>query len=154
MPEKKGNVNVSKWVHNQKLCKSLCNLQDLYTAFKKKYPNVNIGLSKFCALRPNWCALTGSKKTHSVCVCSSHQNVVLLVDAMDLDLPYKDLIKNFVCNTESHKCIMYGCEFCPGFATPKEFLDQELNKHEDDEKYNYCRWDTTDQEILTMFTAT
>ena len=61
-------------------CKSLCNLQELYTAFKEKYPNVNIGFSKFCAFRSKWCVLAGSKMTHSVCVCSVHQNVVLLVD--------------------------------------------------------------------------
>ena len=30
-------------------CKSLCNLQELYAAFKEKHPNVNIGFSKFCA---------------------------------------------------------------------------------------------------------
>ena len=30
-------------------CKSLCNLQELYTAFKEKHSNVNIGFSKFCA---------------------------------------------------------------------------------------------------------
>ena len=92
--------------------------------------------------------------THSVCVCSAHQNVVLLVDAMDWDLTYKDLIKKIVCNTESNKCIMHWCESCPGTATLKEFLDQELNEHEDDEKFNYCQWDTTDRAILTTFTAT
>ena len=38
------------WVkENFAACKSLCNLQDLYTAFKEKHPNVNIGFSKFCA---------------------------------------------------------------------------------------------------------
>ena len=40
-------VSVSKVVHNHKNfanCKSLCNLQELYTAFKEKHPNVNIGL--------------------------------------------------------------------------------------------------------------
>ena len=30
-------------------CKSLCNLQEFFTAFKEKHPNVNIGFSKFCA---------------------------------------------------------------------------------------------------------
>ena len=74
-------------------CKSLFNLQELYITFKEKHQNVNIGFSKFCALRPKWCVLAGSKMTHSVCVCSAHQNVVLLVDAMDGDLTYKDLIK-------------------------------------------------------------
>ena len=82
--------------------------------------------------------------THSVCVCSAHQNVVLLVDAMDWDLTYKDLIKKIVCNTESNKYIMHRCESCPGTATLKEFLDQDFNEHEDDEKFNYCQWDTTD----------
>ena len=51
--------------------KSLCNLQEFYTAFKEKHRNVNIGFSKFCALRPKWCVLAGSKMTHFVCVCSS-----------------------------------------------------------------------------------
>ena len=73
--------------------KSLCNLQELYTAFKEKHPVVNIGFSNLCALRPKCCVLAGSKITHSVWVCSAHQNIVLLVDAMDWDLTYKDLIK-------------------------------------------------------------
>ena len=55
----------------------------LYAAFKEKHPNVNIGSPKFCALRPKWYVLAGSKMTHSVCVCSAHQNAVLLVDAMN-----------------------------------------------------------------------
>ena len=72
---------------------SLCILQELYTAFKEKHPNVNIRFSKFCVLRAKWFALDGSKMTNSVSVCSAHQNVVLLVDAMDWELTYKDLIK-------------------------------------------------------------
>ena len=71
-------------------CKSLFNLQELYITFKEKHQNVNIGFSKFCALRPKWCVLASSKMTHSVCVCSANQNVVLLVDAMDWDLIYKE----------------------------------------------------------------
>ena len=133
-------------------CKSLCNLQELYSAFKEERPIANIGFWKFWALRPKWFVLAGSKMTHSVCVCSAHQNVVLLVDAMDWDLTYKDLIKKVDCNTENN--IMHRCESCPDTAALKDFLDQELNEHEDDEKFNYCQWDTTDRAILTTFTAT
>ena len=125
---------MSKGVHKQKLgnVPKFCNLEELYTAFKEKHPNVNIGFSKFCALRPKWCVLDGLKMNHSVCVCSAHQNVMLLVDAMDGDLTYKDLIKKIVYNPESNKSIMHPCESCPGTATPKEFLDLEINEHEDD----------------------
>ena len=88
------NKVVKKYIKkNFAACKSLCNLQELYTAFEEKHPNVNIGFSKFCALRSNWFVLVGSKMTHSVWVCSAHQNVVLLVNAMDWNVTYKDLIK-------------------------------------------------------------
>ena len=73
--------------------KSLCNLQELYTTFKEKQPNVNIGFSKFCALRPKLCVLAGLKMTHFFCLFSAHQNVVLLIDAMGWDLTCNDLIK-------------------------------------------------------------
>ena len=49
---------------------------------------------------------------------------------------------------------MHWCEYCPGTVCLKEFLDQELNKHEDDEKFSYCQWDTANRAILTIFTAT
>ena len=91
---------------------------------------------------------------HSVCVCRAHQNVVLLGDAIDWELTSKDLIKNILCNTESNKCIMHLCKPCPNTATLRKFLDKELNELEDDEKINYCHWDTTDHEISTTFRAT
>ena len=70
-------------IKNPATYKGLCNFQELYTGFKKRQPNVYIGFSKFSALRPKLCILVGSKITHSGCACSAHQNVVLLVDAMD-----------------------------------------------------------------------
>ena len=73
---------------------------------------------------------------------------------MDWDLTCKDLIKKIVCNPESNKCMMPRCESSPGTATLKEFLDQELNVHEDGEEFNYCQWDTTDKATLTTITAT
>ena len=92
--------------------------------------------------------------THSFCVCSAHQNVVLLVDTMYWDLTYKDLLKKIVYNPESNKYTMHRYESCPDTATLKEFLDQEFNKHEDDEKINYCQWDTAARALLTTFRDT
>ena len=80
-------VWVNKYIiKNVATCKSLWNLQELHTAFKEKHTNVNVGFPMFFALRPKWCVLAGSKMSHSVCICSTHQNVVLLVDAMNWDL--------------------------------------------------------------------
>ena len=88
MLEKKDYVSVSKGAHNLKVSnlQRLYNLQEFYTAFREKHSNVNIGLSKLCVLMPKWYVLAGSKMTHSVCVWSVHQDIVLLVDAMDWEL--------------------------------------------------------------------
>ena len=81
----------------------------------------------------------GWLKNDLLCVCNAHQNVVLLFDAMDWDLTYKDLIKKIVCNPGSNKYMIHWCESCPGTAILKEFLDQAHNEHEDDEELNYCQ---------------
>ena len=85
--------------------------------------------------------------THSAFACSAHQNVMLMVNAMDLDLTYKQLIKKMVYNIESNKCIMYRCESYPGIATLTEFLNHEPSEHEDDEKFHYYQYDTMDRGI-------
>ena len=100
MPGKKDCESTLKGVHQQQRL-LLLNLNELYTAFKNKFPNEKIGLSKFYMLRPKWCATVGSTSTHSVCVCSIHQNVKLLLKAVNLDKSYHDLIEMFVCDRSS-----------------------------------------------------
>lgn len=58
----------------------LCNLSELYESFKEKYPNDKISFSKFASLRPQHCVLAGSSGTHTVCVCTVHENVKLMLE--------------------------------------------------------------------------
>ena len=76
----------------------LCNLKEFYAANKLKFPEHKIGFSKFASLRPKWCILAGPKRTHSVCVCTIHQNVKLMLSAIGLDKSYHDLIEMIVCS--------------------------------------------------------
>ena len=95
MPGKKDYVSIGKNIHRQKKL-ILCNLKELYVAFKKKNPKQQISYSKFASLRPKWCILPGAIGTHSVCVGTYHQNAKLLVDALNVKCDYKDLQKWFV----------------------------------------------------------
>ena len=153
MPGKKDYVSISKGVHKQKRL-VLNNLHELYTAFKEKHPDIKVGFSKFCELRPKWCVLAGSTGTHSVCVCSIHQNAKLLVDAMDWDITYKDLIGKLVCDVASKECMMHRCEKCPGREGLQKFLDAELDEIEPDEEFHFSQWDTTDRATLDTRTTT
>ena len=111
---------------------------------RKKYPNVKLGFSKFCTFRPKWCVLAGSSGTHSVCVCSIHQNAILLVDAINWDITYKDLISKIVCDSTRKECMMHQCESCPGRARLKQFLDEQLSDVDSESEFHYNQWDTTD----------
>ena len=123
-------------------------------AFKEKYPNVKLGFSKFCTFRPKWCVLAGSSGTHSVCVCSIHQNAILLVDAINWDITYKDLISKIVCDSTRNECMMHHCESCLGRAGLKQFLDEQLSDVDSESEFHYNQWDTTDRAPLTTVTAT
>ena len=67
MPGKKDYVSISKNVHMQKRL-ILSNMKELFLAFRAANPNIKIGYSKFCSLRPKWCILPGASGTFSLCL--------------------------------------------------------------------------------------
>ena len=153
MTAKKYYVSIAKGVHKQK-CLVLCNLRDMHVAFKEKYPNAKLWFSRFCTFQPKWCVLAGSSGTHSVYVCSIHQNAILLVDAINWDIRYKDLISKIVCDSNRKEYMMHWCESCPGSASLKQFLDEQLSDVDSESEFQYNQWDTTDRASLTIVTTT
>lgn len=146
MPGMKDRVSVKKNEYEQKRL-LLCTLKELYAEFKKQNKEIKIGFSKFCTLRPKWCVSAGASGTHSVCVCTIHQNVVLLLHAAQLEETYKDLIALTVCNTNNKDCMLQRCTECPGILTVEMMLRQ---KFEDaDEVITFKQWTTVDRTQLT-----
>ena len=68
-----------------------------------KYPARQIGFSKFCSLRPKWCALSGSSGTHSVCVWTHHQNMKLIL--VPLGVSHTELCEFLACDINRKECI-------------------------------------------------
>lgn len=154
MPGKKDCVSVkengSKVQKQKRLI--LCNLNELFTEFKKENPDIKIGRSKFCELRPRWCIVAGASGTHNVCVCLYHQNVKLMTDGANLRVDYKDLLEVMVCNIDSYNCMIMGkCEDCPG---KQALLDMFEESEEDDlmpDNIEYKQWVTQDRtEMVTV----
>lgn len=93
----------------------LMDLQDWFVLFKellkKSQPKMSIGFSSFCRLRPKDCILPGASGTHSVCVCTIHQNVKLMLDAINIGkltedrvLNYKDCLNEMICSKPTNDC--------------------------------------------------
>lgn len=98
-------------------------LKEIFELFKADQSNPKMSFSSFAALRPKHCVLAGSSGTHNVCVCSHHENVKLMVDALSVtDLSYRDLIDHAVCDASNADCMNGDCSDCPGTQGVLDFL--------------------------------
>ena len=143
MHGKKDFVSVKKYgkhIHVQKYL-ILTTLREAYVLFKERYPDQKIGFTKFCELRPKHCVLPGSSGTHTVCVCTIHQNAKLMMAQCKIpeltngELPiktYKDVTSNIICKTPTCKCYFANCVNCPGSDDLKARFEEafELNSIE------------------------
>ena len=57
----------------------LGNLKEVYQQLKATNLERKVGFSKFAMLHPKKCVLAGSSGTHSVCICTTHNNVKLMM---------------------------------------------------------------------------
>ena len=121
---------------------------------KKETQDVKIGFSKFCSLRTKWCVIAGSSETHSVCVCITHQNTILLVDALKWEVTCKNLVNKVVCDPSNCECMMHCCTNCPGTNTLHKFLEEELSDIDPDFQFHYSQWQTTGRASLITATST
>ena len=106
----------------------LMNLNEAYQLFKEKYTDVKIGISKFCELRPKECITVGASGSHSVCVCTSHQNVKLMLSSFPVkedgnSLTYRDLLEKLVCSIDQSICMLHRCEQCPGSLSLHSYIE-------------------------------
>ena len=104
MPGKKDFVNIGRNIHKQNRL-LLANLKELHSIFKTKYPTMQIGFSKFCSLCPKWCVVHGSSRTHSVCVCTPHQNTKLIL--APLGVSRTELYEFLVYDINIKECIIH-----------------------------------------------
>ena len=126
LPMEKDYVSIEDGVHKIKRL-VLCNLRELFVAFKERNPDVKIGFSKICTLRPKWCVTAGSSGIQSLCVCTTHQNIILLEDALNWEVKCKDLVNKVVCDPSNCECMMHRCTSCPGTNTLCKFREKKLS---------------------------
>lgn len=164
MPGKKDYVSVKVNGKRTKMQKRLLlfDLNELYDLFKKTERSINVGFSTFAKLRPKHCLLVGASGTHSVCVCTIHQNCKLMLDAIDIqnltkneEQPinsYKDCIQQMVCENPTSECHLDECSKCHGSEKASSYLFELLSKA-NISQIEYCAWSGTDRSTLQNLTS-
>ena len=153
MPGKKDSVSVKKEGKREHIQKRLVlsDLRGVYREFKERFPDRKIGFSE---LRPKHSVLAGASGTHSVCVCTIHQNVKLMSLVQEMQIPelptYHHCLAKIICNPPHPRCYLGECDPCPEIETLKE----ELLTHFDEidvEQIVYKQWVSTDRSTLETF---
>ena len=104
----------------------LCNIREAYLQYKSTFLDDKIGLSKFAELRLKWCRTVGQSGSHNVCVRKYHQNVKLILSAVNPTLRYQVWLEMCVCDMTIKDCMLNKCENCPGFENVIDFLRNEI----------------------------
>ena len=163
MPGKKDFVSVKQEgtrVHIQKRL-VLSNLREVYRAFKDAYPDKKIGFSKFAELRPQHCILAGASGTHSVCVCTIHQNIklmfsgarlseIMMPDGVNLST-YHHCLASILCNPPLPTCYLGECTSCPGVSKLRDDLTTLLDENLID-NITFKQWVSVDRSTLETYT--
>ena len=138
-------------------------LYELHHLFNIENPKIEIGFSTFAKLRPKNCVLVGAKGTHSVCVCTIHQNTKMMVDAIDIkkltansETPltnYRDCLDQTMCRHPTPKCHLNECSSCPRYEKISSLLLTLLNES-NISHVEYSAWTATDRSTLQNLTST
>ena len=93
-PEMKSFVSVTKesvkTKHQKRLL--LLNIKQLFFEFKKEYPTVKNGFSKFLEVRTKWMKTVNHSGMHPVCVYQYYRNTKLLVSVIPGNFEYKYIL--------------------------------------------------------------
>lgn len=149
MPGQKDYVSVKKDGKRQAIQKRLMmtTLKEAYTRFKEIHDNIKIGFSSFASLRPRQCKLLSNSGTHNVCVCTTHENINLILHSLkriNLTKDIKMLTGSLLCENTTSNCYLRSCSDCPDSSSLENTLFAEF-----EEKYidqlSFEQWVTTDR---------
>ena len=93
-----------------------------------------IGFSNFVDVRPKNCILVEGSGTHSVCVCTMHQNIKLMMIGVKMTMltalsvtpisTYHDCLTRITRKESTSECYVYvcSCVSCPGVVIFRYYL--------------------------------
>ena len=82
--------------------------------------------------------VAGGSGTHSVCICTHHQNVKLMMHAVDIPRfhgSYKHLLAEITCNPGTMDCFLGNCSDCPPVAELRQHILDGIEDEGIDEIY-------------------
>ena len=150
-PGKKDYVTIEKNKKKIKMQKQfmLSTLKEAHGMFLQQNKDVKISFSKFATLRPKQ-VLLQQDVPHTTCLCIYHENVRLLLVALEKILPpipisFREFCSVITCNQDNEMCMFSECNNCPQLSYFKAFDDFEEVK---DLEIEWYQWKTHNTKVV------
>lgn len=113
---------------------------EIFEEFKREYPDVDIGLSKFSYLRPKHVMLQ-SQTPENLCLCLYHENIRLLLEAVP-NFPKRtgDFVSAIVCDPDNKDCMLQTCNECGELKKYRILMENATENKDSDEIYMFRQW--------------
>lgn len=131
-------------------------MKEAFELFKSK--NQEKISSKFTELRPKECVLAGGAGTHTVCICTIHQNMKLMISGSHLGKLTKgenyhltdnhQCILAVTCNEVSASCYLGDCSTCSKLMDDFVLYMEEIFYKNSVDDFVYKQWLSTDRTTL------
>ncbi|CAF3774578.1 unnamed protein product [Rotaria sp. Silwood1] len=131
-------------------------IQEALRKFYNEYPNVKVGKSMFYCLKPRQVKISSP---HETCICQTHENMSLLLHALNNYLQKKSSVDNrlsnitvsnlidlMVCNIPAEDCFLGACDQCND-RSPSLILKGHFNTIDEDDKWSWSSWKTSNRKV-------
>ena len=125
----------------------LGNLKELFEEFKK-LDDCPDRVFNFLLTQTKTLCFGREFRTHSVCICTYHQNPVLQLNAIgEPNLQLTDVMGKAVCDINNEACMMRKYNQCPAEQGVIDFI-KNLPSMEDKDELRYKKWVSVDRCML------
>lgn len=123
-------------------------LNECYQAYKQKYPEDKISISKFSTLKPKQCIWGGLRGFKNTCTCIYHENYKFILTACHTDMKTMESFRGIFCDIASETCMLGYCYDCPKVNQ----IDKLMANIEEDSFVEFKTWTKGPNTELTTIT--
>jgi hypothetical protein len=120
-------------------------LRESYSHFRKTFPDIKIGFTKFSQLRPGN-VVSARQQDQGICCCPYCENVKLLLNSnlpwLKSNSPKKlvELLQLIHCDIQNADCMQSSCEVCSSEMHRKSILSKLVDEEESDSTGTVYSW--------------
>ena len=114
-------------------------MSEAFEIFCEQHPKTKISWPIFCNCVPDHVMLRANTPAN-MCLCTYHENMHLLMNAIEKLPNVTELLKHVACDAENQKCMFQSFECCGKLLLWKQYCINNFTDEEHQGEILYCQY--------------